>query len=267
MSAAATLAGLYQPTEDHIWLKSLPWEPVPIHTQPQQSDSFLAMKKPCPTHGKLVDQLKHNDSSFTNLREDFKKEFEILEKHTGWKNVTIDHFETVYMATYIYSMHNNTFIPAWVNSLDKEKLAYLASMYFASETFTDELKSLKTGPFFENLLNFFNESVASHENPRFLMMSGHDETIASVMNTMDVFDYIPPEFSSMVVWELYESSNGSLFLKVYYKKPSKDDAKALKIPHCKEPCYLNDFSKYFSRFVRNASNWEANCEISSRQCM
>lgn len=261
MSAASNLAGLYSPSGTDIWLKDLPWQPVPIHTTPENTDSYLAMVKSCPKHRQLVDALKQEFDQNISLQ--FHKEFEILERNTGWKNITIDYFERLYTTFYVYEMHNRSFIPPWEKSLDKNNFEFLAGLAFAIETYNDVLKTLKAGPFFSNLLKFFDNAANDISNSHFLMMSGHDDTVVAALNTMGVYDYSPPEFASMIIWELHKDSYGHYYLKMYYKKPSRELIKELIMPSCSQPCKYVDFSNELRRFVRDEKTWETLCKVTT----
>lgn len=59
MSAGANLAGLFPPTENQKWNDILPWQPMPIHTVTNSTDTMLypsVIENPCPLHQKLLDE-------------------------------------------------------------------------------------------------------------------------------------------------------------------------------------------------------------------
>lgn len=260
-SASANLAGLYKPTKEDMWMKDLPWDPVPIHTRPEEDDPYLAMTKPCPRHKKLVEELKQNNEYFKNLPVQFHEEFEIVAKNTGW-NVTIDNFEGLYTTFYVYAMHNESFLPPWANSLNKKKFTFLAGLSFASQVYTDPLKTLKAGPFFRNLIQFFDTAMNSTTDAtKFLMLSGHDTTLVVALHSMGVYDFKPPEFTSTIIWELYKDLTGSHFMKIFYKRPSTEQVEELIMPSCNQPCYFNNFSNYVGQYVRDEKTWETICEL------
>lgn len=261
MSAAANLAGLYTPSGQDNWIKDLSWEPVPIHTQPQETDPYLAMAKPCPRHSKLVQELKLNHKRFKNVSTEYREEFEIMAKNTGWKNIVIDHFQDLYTTLFAYEMYNKSFIPAWANSFNKNKFTYLAGLSFASQAYTEKLKTLRAGPFFLKLLNFFDEAINNSKTQKFLMMSAHDDTVVAALETMRVYDFFPPEFAAMVIWEVRKDPNVGLYLKIYYKKPSKEVMDPLITSGCTQPCKYEDFSKFFRQYVVDDKTWEELCKI------
>jgi len=49
MSAYSNLAGLFPPAQSQVWNNDLPWQPIPVHTEPIDSD--------------IVSELHHNSKS------------------------------------------------------------------------------------------------------------------------------------------------------------------------------------------------------------
>uniref|UniRef100_A0A8C3Q6J4 acid phosphatase n=1 Tax=Geospiza parvula TaxID=87175 RepID=A0A8C3Q6J4_GEOPR len=46
MSAQASLAGLYPPTQDQIWNPRILWQPIPVHTMPLSQDNVMCSMSP-----------------------------------------------------------------------------------------------------------------------------------------------------------------------------------------------------------------------------
>lgn len=56
MSALANLAGLYEPVKKDIWDPAINWQPIPVHTQPENMDAVrvLHTNKICYTYFLLL---------------------------------------------------------------------------------------------------------------------------------------------------------------------------------------------------------------------
>ena len=48
MSALSNLAGLFPPQGSQVWDEKLPWQPIPVHTVPQDEDYLLSSHAHCP---------------------------------------------------------------------------------------------------------------------------------------------------------------------------------------------------------------------------
>lgn len=78
-------------------------------------------------------------------------------------------------------------------------------------TYTDEMKRLRVGPLLERLtknmmmnetsLNEFDRARSGQKKIYFF--SGHDATIAGLLNTLGIFDKKRPTFTSAIMIELH----------------------------------------------------------------
>ncbi|KAJ8957113.1 hypothetical protein NQ318_007328 [Aromia moschata] len=186
--------------------------------------------------------------------------FEYVTNYTGRNTTTLGNIGNLYSVFYVYRNHNASYIPDWGNSLDNETLAYLAGVHFTHSTLTDELKRLHTGPFFYYLTEYFDGIIGNTtDTPKFLMLSGHDTTIASVLNSMGAYDNWPPEFSSTVIWELYRANNETYYVNLLYKRNNDSDVEELVISGCKFDCDYDDFMAALEPYTVEYSIWEEEC--------
>ncbi|XP_072392241.1 testicular acid phosphatase homolog [Diabrotica undecimpunctata] len=259
-SAASNLAGLYYPDEspDPVeWPQDLPWNPVPIHTVSYSDDSVLAMKKKCENFDKLYKETVDSEY-FKNVMKNHTQLKEFVDSKTGW-NTTLDLFRNLWTVLYIYNETNSSYVPDWANEINQEELAELAGLSFSTETFTPSLQRFKVGPFF-NYLNDYFDGILNGTNPKFLMLSAHDGTIASILNTFGDYNYKPPQFCSTIIWELYRSSAGEPYLNIYFKDGFKTESVVgVKIGNCVSACRYDFYKKVLINISVDKDSWENEC--------
>ncbi|XP_063263967.1 prostatic acid phosphatase-like isoform X3 [Prinia subflava] len=84
MSAQASLAGLYPPTQDQIWNSRILWQPIPVHTVPLSHDNLLYLPF---SHCSKYKELLRETFATRNFQRQFKhyKQFlKFLATHTGY---------------------------------------------------------------------------------------------------------------------------------------------------------------------------------------
>lgn len=242
MSASANLAGLYPPSIDELFVETLPWQPIPIHTLDEANDTLIAVSKQCPKFERMYSELCASDE-FTRLARKYASFYEYISRYTTWNITDIGTFQGLYTTMYVYQMHNTSYLPVWYNAMStewKHLLKSLAGLSFARESYTKELQRFKTGPFFHYLIKYF-DSVLSNEAPKLLMFSGHDGTISSILNTLGAYDQNPPEFASTVIFEFFEDQFGHVKINVYHKLNGTEEAKGVVVNGCDFNCDLGRF--------------------------
>lgn len=60
MSAQTNLAGMFPPTEDEKWNDDIPWQPIPLHSIPEEMDTMLHGGRWCAKYEPLVNEIKNN---------------------------------------------------------------------------------------------------------------------------------------------------------------------------------------------------------------
>lgn len=267
MSAQCVTAGMFEPVEEsRDFLRILSsWGPVPIHSRPKYEDPVVAMLAPCATWSKEYENLKKSNF-FTALLEKHSDLCKYISNRTGWVMDDLEDFRNLYKVLHIYREHNESFIPSWINSLDeadREALDYLAGVSFAMETYTTQLKRLSAGPFLHKLLRYLDTFVGSNDHFKLVMFSGHDTTITAVLNTMECFNLVPPEFSSSVLWEVYQRDSETLFVRMMYRKTTEsDELQMLKLKNCSFNCDYRTFKQFLLRYAPNEESWKNECQSS-----
>lgn len=254
MSAAANLAGLYPPKGTQIWNQQLVWRPIPIHTVPSTEDEIVAMKKECPLYNLLYDELL-NSSTFRLVNERNKELYDFLSNNTGWNITEIRQVESLYSTLSIEQQYNLT-LPTWTKGVFPEKLKFLAALEHASFSFTKQLARLRNGPFFDHIFSYFDSVINNSTLLKLLMISGHDNTIASVLSAMGVYDFTSPRFTATIIWELKQTKE-QFYINLFYKNNAT--VLKLKLFNCEMNCEYQTFKKILAPVTVNVTEWNKEC--------
>lgn len=108
MSATANMAGLYTPRGDQIWNPYLEWQPVPVHTIPEELDTLILTTKSCPLYDEYYAQLLKSDH-IQLIEKKFSTLFEYLSKHSG-NTIHLDNWSilNLYDTLTIQQIYNKT---------------------------------------------------------------------------------------------------------------------------------------------------------------
>ena len=79
---------------------------------------------------------------------------------------------------------------------------------FVLGSLTHEMKRLQAGPFLSQLASDWR-SAQDGGNVKMKIFSAHDDTISFVLNSLGVFDGVPPPYASGLILELYQLEDTS----------------------------------------------------------
>lgn len=259
MSALSNLAGMFPPKGKDIWNEGLAWQPIPIHTIPENEDSVLANKKPCPAYKYALSKLLHTEF-FQKLDKRFASLYEYLTKMTGRKINTLETAEKIYDTFVIEEKYNLT-LPEWSKKVyPSDDLYYIAVLSFAVDTYTRPLARLKTGPLLKDILQRFQDKANNNLNPNrsLWIYSAHDTTVANLLNTLGVFELHSPPYTACIMLEmrLIESTP---FISVFYKNTTAEPF-LMSIPACGKQCPLERMYELYSDVL--PGDWDAECGMS-----
>lgn len=107
MSALSNAAGMFPPYPDQEWNPSLDWQPVPVHTVPEQMDHVLAAKRRCHLYDWELNKYE-NSPEIQMLNKKYKPLYEYLTKYSGEKVDSFNSVEYLYNTLSIETLYNKT---------------------------------------------------------------------------------------------------------------------------------------------------------------
>lgn len=107
MSAESNLAGMWTPTGDDVWNAPMPWQPIPVHTLPEEMDEILSAKRPCPAFDHELKRFE-NTPEYRQLLTQYRPLFEYLTKWSGRKVKSLTDVNNLYNVLWIEKLKNMT---------------------------------------------------------------------------------------------------------------------------------------------------------------
>lgn len=262
MSAETNLAGLYPPKGKQIWDGDIPWQPIPIHTVPDNEDPILAMKKHCPKYLQLHEELMQT-KEFVELNYRFRPLMNYVSENSGTEITSFETLEYIYNTLFIESINNFT-LPNWTKSVFPDKMKPVAALSFAVPCYTTAMARLKAGPLFNEFIEHIRnvtESIKLKEHVRKLWVySGHDTTISNILQSLKLFDRHCPPYTSTILFEIRSKGAENYYVNVLYKNSS--EPQKLTIEGCDYDCPLEEFVKLLEPIKIKVPDWEKECRSS-----
>lgn len=98
--------------------------------------------------------------------------------------------------------------------------------------------------------------MSNSSTVRYLILSTHDATIASLLNALGISDYLLPEYASSVILEL-RHENTYPFVNIFYKNSTY--IKNLTLERCTFDCEFENFQQIVEPLRINLTNWNEEC--------
>ena len=114
MSALSNLAGLFPPDGNQTWSPSLAWQPIPVHTVPQEEDYLLSSHADCPRFTQLQEEIEKGEWMLRIYRNN-QQLFEFISNKSGTNITDIVKLDYVYDSLLIES-ENNLTLPEWTKN-------------------------------------------------------------------------------------------------------------------------------------------------------
>lgn len=256
MSAQANLAGMYPPISKDIWDPELHWQPIPVHTMPLKMDNVLAMAKPCPVYEIQMEKVK-NSEPYRKMLIKYAELFKYLSNHTGADVYDFDEVEYIYNTLYIEELYNLT-LPEWTKLVYPKKLLAPSQISFITPTYTPLMSRLKAGPLIKEITAEMDKKCKEESSTKVLIYSGHDTTIANILNALDLYDGEIPNYTATILIELLQANNTNM-VRVLYRNEINDYVPVvLNIPSCGQLCPMDQFKIIYKHLI--TVEWEKECQ-------
>ncbi|XP_077302099.1 lysosomal acid phosphatase-like [Arctopsyche grandis] len=252
MSAEANLAGMFPINETEAPIPGLLWQPIPIHTMPQDEDHVLMIAL-CPKFD--VEQQKFFDSPFfQKLNEGFQQYYRYVTNHTGRYIDNIVDMSYIYDNLHIEEM-NGFALPEWTKEVYPDVLKNITKYSFILNTYTPTLAKLKIGPFLKELTE---QMVSPMSQFKIKVLSAHDTTIASILNGLNLKSFEMPPYASNLIFEIYANQYPPS-VRILYQMEE------LVIPKCGVMCPLSQFITNYAHLI--SKNYSEECRIDSPETL
>ncbi|XP_063982905.1 venom acid phosphatase Acph-1-like [Diachasmimorpha longicaudata] len=253
-SARLVATGLFPSDPDERWSESLQLRNTTIHAAKNMNESwhFFASAGLCTNSRRLQKIVDQTEPELVEYVARNKYFYEYISRHAGF-NGTYDLAYYLYLSL-LTQMQVGLQPPKWSKGIFPEgKLKDEAPMAFIFQGFTNELRKFGGGLW----LRIWLENIDKHlkrkkGDKKFIVWSGHDQNIGSLLVSLNNFEepHIPP-YSSAIILELHEIKQQH-YVKFLYKRHS--NAKPLHVPGCPDVlCPLELFKNITASFIPRGS--------------
>lgn len=210
---------------------------------------LLLVRTPCPSYSEAVEEVLASDKVKRVLDENANL-FAELTKFTGHSIKTPD---DVYSGTLRAETEYKLEIPKWAKNYYPDKLINLTELSYIYNAYTEEMQSLKAGPFIKKLLNEFQSKINSTIKPKELKISlytGHDSSIVNILSALKVWTKQFPEYGIMAMFELVrDKSSGEIGVQFYLRNSATSGAIPLILEGCDHFCPFDKFVRIAQKII------------------
>ena len=263
MSAQSVLAGLFPPKGRQVWHEGFNWQPVPVHSVPREINRWIGEHQPCERIEQLEKELQESSYMQDTVFGANKDLFAYLSRYSGRNISNVNELAALYDTLQVDYIYNKS-LPAWTESVfPGGKFEQLSRLSFTADTFNDELKRLKAGPFFSELLSHYNlqERGSADKLSKVMMYSTHDTNLVRIMNSLGVYNNQPPPYASMLIFSLHKEDD-QFKVSISLRNNTNSPPYPLTLPGCDQDCQLKDFRKLTMDVTPD--NWDLECKVISK---
>lgn len=154
-------------------------------------------------------------------------------------------------------------IPDWaVDVINDPRVRNLTAFSFKMITYTEKMKRFKGGPLIKEMLSNMDGRISGSLDSRrkLFMYSAHDTTVATFLNSLGVYEMIPPPYASLVLIDLFKNqTSGQHLVRISFKNTTNEPY-ILTVPGCHQLCSIEDFKRITKPII--PIDWTAECNTS-----
>ncbi|KAG8036884.1 hypothetical protein G9C98_004206 [Cotesia typhae] len=248
MSLQLVMSAIYPPKGDQVWNENLIWQPIAFTYQPGDID-ILMIPEECPKFLEELNRVKE----LPEVKKQVDKMRPFMQKLTLLSgkiiNTTTDFYDMYHnlMAEYVMELK----LPSWTEGIfPKVALWDGITLDYKITHYNEKLRRLNGGMFVRHFTDIMTNIINNETNnaPKINLLSGHETNVASLLNTLDVFEPHVPAYSSGVIIELLRNQTDYFVgIRHYLGIPPKSVEK--QIPGCAVPCPFNDFMRIMKNLI------------------
>lgn len=265
MSAESNLAGLYPPNGTQVFHPGLIWQPIPIHTVPQDQERLLSFPlSNCASYERLMNETEKTEV-FNNMTKTYADFLEMVRNKTGVTSTSIESIWSIHDTLFCEKQHGLP-PPDWVTPEVMSTLQFLKNFGFQIMfgVYKREEKSrLQGGLLLDQIIKNFTAaaSLQASGQLKMIMYSAHDTTIVALQEALHVYNGLQPPYASCHIMELHQD-NESFSVEIYYRNDSSvADPYPLTIPGCAQRCPLEDFIRLTRSVI--PTDWDKECTMNT----
>lgn len=103
------LAALFPPKDNQVWNEDLLWQPIAVHSLPQQIDPYIDNESACPRYLKARKEYEQSPEILALLKQ-HQKLLDYLEKQSGQPIRTLENVKDVHEPLDIEYRTNKTYV-------------------------------------------------------------------------------------------------------------------------------------------------------------
>ena len=141
----------------------------------------------------------------------------------------------------------------------------LSDLSFALQTHTLKMQRLAAGPIIRRITDLFSNKTGINgtvDERRLTLLSGHDSTLAAVLNALGLFR--PPRqtpYSSALIFELREDDNDAFQVRILFRNSTASEPVALALEGCSTSCPLQKFLALTLPVSPTEKEWTKECRV------